>query len=99
MSVCCPLCGGTWVPAEVPPVLSEDDPDVISLHEECRRRGYWISPDGGIREKDAADLMGLAPKTLRNRRSLLDNSLPAFKIRNRRALYSITSLAEWLRSA
>ena len=67
------------------------------LHDECRRRGLWISYDGRLKEKDAADLMCLAPKTLRNRRSMMDDNLPGYEIRKGRALYSIVSIAAWMK--
>jgi hypothetical protein len=74
----------------------EGTAEVPRVREECERRGYWISHDGRLRERDAAELMGLAQKTLRNRRALKDPNLPAFVKRRGRPLYSIASLAAWL---
>jgi len=70
--------------------------ETLDLRQECERRGYWISHDDRLRERDAAELMGLRPKTLRNRRSLKDPSLPVFVGRRGRPLYAISSLAAWL---
>lgn len=89
----CPHCN----PDLMVKAPQDDAIDGLRLSEECRRRGYWISPDGRVREHDAAELMGLKPKTLKNRRSLEDPNLPSFEIRAGRALYSITSLSEWLK--
>jgi len=71
----------------------------MRLAAECERRRIWTSPDLRVRESDAADLMGLSPKTLRNRRSLQDPALPDFQLRGGRALYSLASILAWMASS
>lgn len=90
---CCPTCNRPFVdPAPAPDA-------VTALRAACQFRDIWVSHDGRVREADAATLMGLAAKTLRNRRCALDPNLPAHITRNRHPLYSLASLAEWLESA
>jgi hypothetical protein len=90
----CPTCGR---PHTDPP----SDPDeatqlLAALRFTCVERGIWVSPDHRVRERDAADLMGYRPKTLRNLRALNDPKLPEFEIRAGRALYSLAAIAEWM---
>ena len=70
--------------------------DAVLLRAECERRGTWISPDGRVRERDAAILMGCSAKRLKNRRAELDDRLPSFVKRNGRVLYSLVSIAAWM---
>jgi hypothetical protein len=54
----------------------------------------WLSYDDRVREADAADLIGLKVKTLRNRR-YQDAPLP-FLMRGGRPLYSLSDLAAFM---
>jgi len=97
MSTACPHCGGS-LPANSP----EPDDSALELTQlrlYCVQAGIRILPVGMVRERDAAALMGLAEKTLKNRRSLDDPKLPSFEIRAGRALYSLASLAAWMTKA
>lgn len=84
MTSCCPACGQ---------LLPQADP-VEQLREACRSRGVWLSYDDRVREADAADLIGLTVKTLRNRR-YQDAPLP-FVMRLGRPLYALTDLAAFM---
>lgn len=90
MTRCCPHCGGTGLAPE--PVQTADATE--ALRAACRERGIWLSHDDRVREADAADLLGLAAKTLCNWRSA-DRRLP-FEPRNGRPLYALVDLAAWL---
>lgn len=59
MEIC--LCCGQLLPGDR--VTAEQ------LAEACRRAGLRVTPDGRISEAAAADLLGLAPGTVRNWRS------------------------------
>ena len=88
----CPHCGGTGYLAPVDPCELLD-----KLETSCRERGLWVSPDGRVREDDAADLLGMKPKTLSNWR-YGDGRLPFVK-RSGRPLYALADLAEYLAAA
>ena len=88
----CPHCHGTGYLQ--PPDAGEL---LCDLEAACRERGHWISPDNRVREDAAADLIGLAPKTLRNWRST-DAPLP-YILRKARPLYRLEDLAEYLAAA
>ena len=81
----CPTCGQALPDATAQPDTLEQ------LRDACRERGIWVSPDGRVREADAADLLGRQPKTLANWR-YGDQRLP-FVIRAGRALYALEDLA------
>lgn len=98
MTACCPHCHR---PYDEPPVDPVDEGlgRAEMLRAACKLRGVWISPDGFVRECDAADLMGVTPKTLKNRRSLHDPKLPAHEKRAGRTLYALASIAAWMDAA
>lgn len=86
---CCSRCGGTGQePGPSPSDLAE------TLRLACIERGIWVSPDGMVREGDAAGLIGWQPKTMRNRR-YADAPIP-FTTRQGRPLYALDDLADWL---
>ena len=95
----CPHCNSQL--GNVPPPADADESisDTMRLQAYCRQAGITILPAGLIRDSDAARLMGLASKTLKNRRSMHDPSLPQFEIRAGRALYSLVSIAAWMASS
>jgi len=86
---CCARCGGTGEePGASPAEMVEH------LRATCRERSLWVSPDGMVRETEAADLIGWQTKTLRNRR-YADAPIP-FTMRAGRPLYALSDLAAWL---
>ena len=89
---CCPHCNGTGYVSEAEPVEITAD-----LERACVERGIWVSPDGRVREADAADLIGMAAKTLRNWR-YVDRRLP-FVTRSGRPLYALADLADFTSDA
>lgn len=86
---CCSRCGGSGV--EPGPIQAEI---VESLRVDCVARGIWVSPDGYVRETDAATLVNWSPKTMRNRR-YSDAPIPHIS-RQGRPLYALADLAEWM---
>jgi hypothetical protein len=64
----------------------------------CRDAGAFVSGDGRVSEATAARLLGIAPGTLRNKRSDSDNAPPCY----RRPLagcsysYRVAELAAWI---
>lgn len=92
MSSACPHCHGTGVQLPANPHVLRAD-----FERACIERGIWVSPDGKVRESDAAGLIGLSPKTLRNWRHA-DRRLP-FTTRAGRPLYALDDLAEFATKA
>lgn len=86
----CERCGGS---GEVPDQVAPAD----QLRAACAARGIWVSADDRVREADAAELLGMAPKTLRNWR-YTNEPLP-YTTRAGRPLYALSDLAEWLANA
>jgi hypothetical protein len=85
----CPCCGGTgWAPQVDAGALAGQ------LRETCRERGTWLSPDDRVREADAAELLGLKPKTLENWRAA-GAKLPYIK-RAGRPIYALADLARYI---
>ncbi|WP_150291668.1 hypothetical protein [Sphingobium estronivorans] len=86
---CCTRCGGTGrEPGPANADISE------TLRAACIERGIWISPDGMVREAVAAELIGVATKTMRNWR-YADQPIP-FTTRAGHPLYKLHDLADWL---
>ena len=92
----CHHCNPQLVNAAPPADVEEAISDTMRLQAYCRQAGIRILPIGLVRESDAAILMGLASKTLKNRRSMHDPLLPKFEIRGGRALYSLVAIAAWM---
>lgn len=69
---------------------------VDQLRRACRDRGFWISAADEVRTDAAAALLGMAPQTLRQDRSIFGR-IPSRKVGGR-VLYRLTDLAERLAS-
>ena len=83
----CPNCGGTGHISET----AEDRAD--QLRRACSERGIWVSADDRVREESAADLLGVAVKTMRNWRY---GARPIAAVtRSGRPLYALADLAAW----
>lgn len=65
-----------------------------ALVERCERDRRWVSGDGRVAAETAADLIGIAPATLRQWRYLLKGPRP-YRIGGR-ATYRLRDLAAWL---
>lgn len=87
----CPCCKGSGHVADAEDAIAAR---LDELKAYCRDRGAYVSPEGMVREPVAAELMGLAPKTLTNWRSN-GKALPYIK-RAGRPLYSLGVIAAWL---
>lgn len=64
---------------------------VEALRTVCRARGYWLAPDDRVREDTAAELLGIAPKTMKNRR--YEGAGLPHVIRAGRPLYALADIA------
>lgn len=64
---------------------------VKELRDACQSTGRMVTPDGRVREEVAAELLGLAPGTLRNW-SYGDSPLPFTRVARRRT-YRLADLA------
>lgn len=92
MTACCSRCGGTGIEP------GHSSGDILeTLRAACIERGTWVSPDGMVREADAANLIGWQTKTMRNRR-YTDAPIP-YATRRGRPLYALSDLATWLARA
>lgn len=60
----------------------------------CAENGRWVSADDRVNEDVAAELLGLAPGTLRNW-SYVDQPLPIVRVAKRRT-YRLRDLAAFL---
>ncbi len=89
----CPHCQGTGL---APEAIAADavEREMIILKAACREGGLWVSPNDEVREADAAELLGLARKTLINWRSG-DDRLGS-GTRAGRPVYALRNLAEYL---
>ncbi len=69
---------------------------IAVMVEQCRAEIIFMTGDGRVWPEGAAKLLGVAPKTLENRRSL-GTSPPCYKIGagNRRISYDLRDLARW----
>ena len=69
---------------------------VIALEAAARSAGKWITADGRVGEADAAELLGLAPATLANRR-LAGTAPPHHRIGGggHRVSYNVRDLAQF----
>ena len=67
------------------------------LEEAVRESGDWISGDGRVGEMVAAGLLGLAPGTLKNRRSE-GTAPPYYQLGGggSRVTYALFDLATWI---
>ncbi|KZY36518.1 hypothetical protein A3754_01975 [Alcanivorax sp. HI0083] len=82
------------------------DPEQIqavmnSLLEAVQREGLPMTPDARLAPDDAAKLLGLSPRTLKNARSdAHDQRGPAFRRlpgpKGGRVSYALTDLAQWM---
>ena len=92
----CPHCNPELVAA--PPTNDDGVLDERRLRAHCITVGISLLPGGMVWEADAAVLMGVRPRTLKNRRSLRDPALPRYEIRGkaRRAVYSLAAIADSL---
>ncbi|TIN38832.1 MAG: hypothetical protein E5Y10_24945 [Mesorhizobium sp.] len=70
---------------------------IDQIEAACRSRGFAVSADGYVNQAAAADLLGVARLTLRNRR-LYRGSTIAWRSSGRSVEYQITSIAEELLS-
>lgn len=91
----CPHCNLQLIKEDSAVQAEDHGANAHRLRSYCRAMGIPILPVDLVREHDAATLMGLAAKTLRNRRSDLDPTLPSHIKRGRTTLYFITSIAAW----
>jgi len=92
----CPHCPHCNQLAAIPSPEDDDGAlNLMRLRAYCDETGIPILPGGFVRESDAASLMDLKPKTLKNRRSMRDPMLPLFEMRRGRAVYSLASIAQW----
>lgn len=68
-----------------------------ALEATCRESGAFISGDGRIGEEVAAELLGLAPGTLANRRSE-GAAPPHYRLGGggHRVTYNLSDLAAWI---
>lgn len=66
---------------------------------QARKEGYWISGDGRIGESDLAELLGMTPGALANKRRE-GNAPPAYTLGGggHRVTYRLTDAARWLES-
>jgi len=71
-----------------------------ALDAACREAGAWVSGDGRVGEETAAELLGIAPGTLANRRA--NGSAPRhYRLGGggHRITYAVLDLAVWIESA
>jgi hypothetical protein len=66
----------------------------------CHERGFVVTGDGRVSEIDAAELLGLTPGSLKNKR-LLGCAPPHYRrpAGNSRVSYRLTDLADWIDEA
>jgi hypothetical protein len=67
----------------------------LELEARCKAAGHSVTLGGDVRSEVAAELIGIAETTLRNRRSAGQRG-PKFSIRNRTVWYALTRIAEYL---
>ncbi len=72
----------------------ELDQRAAALAERLERAGKWVSLDGRISEPDAAELVGVSPRTFRNWRD--EGRGPVFVLVGRRLTFRIADLLRWL---
>lgn len=85
----CPCCGRS-----LPSIGDRIAVRLQELESACQNHGYLLTPDGRVREEIAAELLGLAPGTLRNW-SYSETPLPFTKVARRRT-YRLADIAALL---
>ena len=88
-TACCPCCGQA-----VPDTQALADARLHELVTACHSHGYLVTPDGRVREEVAAELLGLAPGTLRNW-SYSESPVPYTKVARRRT-YRLSDIAAFM---
>lgn len=71
---------------------------VTRLEAWCAEHGRWVSPDKRVREDVAAEILGMAPGTMRNRRAALAPVLPCYQVSGR-VTYRLDDLAALVESS
>jgi hypothetical protein len=77
------------------PVERDPAADTLAqLREACEARGYPVSPDDHVAERDAGELLGRSQSTLRRWRA--EGAGPPWRKRLNRTEYALAELAEFL---
>ncbi len=96
--VCCPTCHGHGEISVMDPMIGAEIEVLKSaLMSACQAIKTPVTADGMVRSRDAAELVGVAPGTLKNWRNGASSGcteLP-YVVRGKTVLYRLTDIARW----